>query len=67
LAFARGPFRYEPSGAWYEDPVLFRKGEMMLGIVTHESEGVLLVNAAERAELDSLGFTYRTKGEWVDV
>ena len=65
LAFPRGPFEYFPSDAWYEDPILYRDGEIVLGIITHESEGVLIVSAEERDELDLLGIVYRPDGEWV--
>jgi len=65
-AFPQGPFDYFPSDAWFEDLEIYREHELMLGIVTHEHEGVLRVTPEERAELDHLGFAYRDRGEWVE-
>jgi hypothetical protein len=51
--------------SWFEDLVLYRQGELMLGVVTHESEGVLRVTPLERADLDRLGIRYRLENVWV--
>ena len=66
LAFPRGPFDYYPVGdAWFEDLEVYAGGELMLGIITHEHEGVLRVTSHQRAQLDIQGFPYRMTGEWV--
>jgi len=40
---------------WFEDPALYRRGELLLGVVTHEREGVIRVSAEEEEELARLG------------
>ena len=66
IAFPRGPFDYFPEGdAWFEDLEVYRAGELLLGVITHEHEGVLRVTAAERADLDARGIPVRDSGEWV--
>jgi hypothetical protein len=66
VAFPQGIFDYYPaSSAWFEDLEVFRAEEMMLGVITHEHEGVLRVSPEERALLDKAGIAYRLKGEWV--
>lgn len=49
--------RIDPHG-WLEDPMFFRDGELLLGIVTHEREGVLRVTADELRELERIGFDF---------
>ena len=51
--------------AWFEDPTVYRAGEVVLGVITHESEGVLRVTPDERLELDRLGVPYHSTGRWV--
>jgi hypothetical protein len=64
--FSAGFLTYTPSGSsWCEDPSVFRNGELMLGIISHESEGVLRIRASEQLLLDQLELPYRLKGEWV--
>jgi len=65
VAFPQGIFDYYPSSAWFEDLEVFRGGEMMLGIITHEHEGVLRIFPEERDLLEKAGIAYRLKGEWV--
>ena len=60
-----GLFSYEIADAWFEDLHVYRSGELLLGIVTSEKEGVLRVTTAEKNELDELGVKYRFRGEWV--
>jgi hypothetical protein len=57
---------YSPAGAaWCEDPAFYRRAELMLAIVSHESEGVLRIRPEEQALLDAAGITYRLEGVWV--
>jgi hypothetical protein len=53
------------NGAWLEDPVLYRGREIMLGIVSHENEGVLRIRPDEQHLLDTAAIPYRLKGEWM--
>ncbi len=56
---ADGLFTYDPGrNGWIEDPVFYRKGEMMLGIVSHEGYGLLRVTEQEQQELEKAGFPY---------
>jgi len=47
--------------AWLENVCLYREGELLLGVVTHELLGTLRVTQVERAELDRLGISYHTQ------
>jgi len=49
--------RVDPHG-WLEDPMLFRDGQLMLGVVTHQREGVVRVAAEELRELERIGFDF---------
>jgi hypothetical protein len=55
--FPRGPFDY-PFGtpAWCEDLTFYRDGKLLLGIVSHESWGLLRVTDIEAAQLAAAGF-----------
>src|SRR5262249_34105603 len=52
---------YEDDG-WLEDPTFYRGGRLMLGIVSHEGEGVLALTAGEHEEIDALGLTTHQRG-----
>ncbi len=61
-----GLFRWPPGPAgWLEDLTVYRAGELVLGIVTHEAEGVLRLTPAEHAEVALLGIETRAEGEWI--
>jgi hypothetical protein len=67
VAFPRGLFDYDPRpGAWFEDLMLYRGTELMLGIVTHEGEGVLRLAPRELPDFQAAGFASRAEGRWVD-
>lgn len=64
--FPKGLLTYLPTdGSWCEDPCLFRGGELMLGVISHEHEGILRIAASEQLSLDQAELPYRLKGEWV--
>lgn len=50
-----------PEG-WFEDLILYRGDELMLGILTHEQEGVLRASAQEVLELQRMGFDFEPVG-----
>jgi hypothetical protein len=54
-----------PSG-WLEDLAIRRRGELVLGVVTHEREAVLRLTAAEHAEVQSLGVSSSAIGTTID-
>lgn len=49
--------RVDPHG-WLEDLMLFRDGQLMLGVVTHQREGLVRVTAEELRELERIGFDF---------
>jgi hypothetical protein len=49
----------------FEDPVFYRKGEFMLGVVSHENEGIVRVTATEYRLLEAQGFNLRHVGTMV--
>lgn len=51
--------------SWFEDPVFYRNGEFMLGVVSHENEGLLRVTQVERRMLEAKGFPFRPFGSYV--
>jgi hypothetical protein len=52
-----GLFQYDPlHDAWFEDPVIYRDGELMLGVLSHEAFAVLRVTEPEVALLAAAGF-----------
>ena len=64
--FAEGLLTYYTTdGSWCEDPCLYRDDELMLGIISHENEGVLRIEAREQLALDQSEIPYRLKGRYV--
>jgi len=52
-------------GSRLEDPIFYRKGEFMLGVVSHENEGIVRVTAREGDLLEAEGFVLRPSGTMV--
>lgn len=52
----RGLFHHEagPAG-WLEDLTVYRAGELVLGVLTHEREGILRLTPGEHAEVAAIG------------
>jgi hypothetical protein len=56
-ALPGGLFQYDPwEPAWFEDPILYRNGEMLLGVLSHEAFAVLRLSEAEAEDLENAGF-----------
>ncbi|HEY0996229.1 MAG TPA: hypothetical protein VGD77_09585 [Gemmatimonadaceae bacterium] len=53
-----------PDG-WLEDLAIFRKGELVLGVVSHEREGVLRLTAREHEQVAALGIRATREAEWI--
>jgi len=52
-----GLFGYNPAErGWFEDPVFYRDGRLMLGILSHEAFAVLRLSEAEFEQLSTAGF-----------
>ena len=43
-----------------EDPMFYRAGKLMLGIITHEGEGILHITETEHEIINRMGFTAHT-------
>jgi hypothetical protein len=57
LVLPAGLFQYEPSeDSWFGDPVIYREGRLMLGVLSHEAFGVLCISDRESAQLEAAGF-----------
>jgi len=56
-ALAGGVFQYDPlQDGWFEDPILYRDGELILGVLSREAFGVLRLSESESNQLDAAGF-----------
>ena len=56
-ALPEGFFQYDPwQDGWFEDPILYRDGELMLGVLSHEAFAVLRLTEPESQDLDAAGF-----------
>lgn len=56
-ALAEGFFQYDPwQDGWFENPILYRDGELMLGVLSHEAFAVLRLTESESQELEAARF-----------
>lgn len=56
-ALPDGLFGYSPAErGWFEDPVFYRDGRLMLGILSHEAFAVLRLSEGESEQLSAAGF-----------
>ena len=66
--FVEGLFMY-PTSEWeegcFEDPTFYRNGDLMLGVVTHEREGLLRVTEVEFGELERAGYRTFERSKWL--
>ena len=61
-----GVFDYNAGGdPWLEDLAVYRKGEFMMGVITHEDGGVLRITSDEVMDLDRSGFPHKDEVPWV--
>jgi hypothetical protein len=58
-------YELDMTGGWFEDPIFWRKGEIMLAVVSHEQEGALILTEAEHAEAQATGYPSRPVGTWI--
>ena len=54
-----------PDG-WLEDLTIYRRGELALGLVSHEQEGVLRLTHQEHAEVAALDIPSEPTVKWID-
>lgn len=56
-ALPHGLLSYDPEGrGWFEDPILYREGSLLLGVLSHEAFAVLRLSALESVRLSTAGF-----------
>jgi hypothetical protein len=56
-ALPGGLLSYDPEGrGWFEDPILYREGDLLLGVLSHEAFAVLRLSALESVRLSAAGF-----------
>lgn len=67
--FRQGLFHAAPStvgpDGWLEDLTVYREGELVLGIVSHEQTGVLRLTADEHEAVTALGVRSEATAEWI--
>jgi hypothetical protein len=60
-----GLFTYQPAAAvWLENPILFRDGQPILSVISHEGEAVLELDPQDGTSLDVARLTYRPASRW---
>jgi hypothetical protein len=56
-ALPSGLLSYDPEGrGWFEDPILYRDGNLLLGVLSHEAFAVLRITVLESVRFSSAGF-----------
>lgn len=68
LSFLDEGLFHSPAGpdGWLEDLTIYRRGELVLGLVSHEREGVLRLTGEEHAHLAALDISSRVTAEWIE-
>lgn len=67
LSFVDEGLFHSPAGpdGWLEDLTIYREGELVLGLVSHEREGVLRLTHEEHARVAALGIPSEPTAEWI--
>jgi hypothetical protein len=67
LSFVDKSVFYWPAGpdGWLEDLTVYRHGELLLGLVSHEREGVLRLTPEELAEVAAMDIPFETTAKWI--
>jgi hypothetical protein len=56
-ALPGGLLTYDPTGrGWFEDPIFYREGNLVLGVLSHEAFAVLRISVLESARFSAAGF-----------
>ena len=56
-ALPGGFLSYDPSGrGWFEDPILYCGGNLLLGVLSHEAFAVLRISVLESVRFSAAGF-----------
>lgn len=67
LTFLDDGLFHSPAGpdGWLEDPAIFRAGELVLGVASHEREAMLRLTPQEHREVAALGITSAQTADWL--
>jgi hypothetical protein len=67
LSFLDKSVFHWPAGpdGWLEDLTIYRRGELVLGLVSHEQEGVLRLTADELTEVAALDIPFEATAELI--
>ena len=67
LSFVDTDLFHWPPGpdGWLEDLILYRRGELVLGLISHEREGVLRLTPKELAEVAAMDIPCERAAEWI--
>jgi len=67
VSFLNKGLFHSPAGpdGWLEDLTVYRRGELVLGLVSHEQEGVLRLTAEEHREVAALDISSEETAEWI--
>jgi len=67
LTFLHAGLFHWPAGpdGWLEDLTIYRRGELVLGLVSHEQEGVLRLTRDEHQEVGALDIPSELTAEWI--
>lgn len=67
LTFLDDGIFHMPAGpdGWLEDLAMFRRGELMLGVASHEREAMLRLMPQEHREVAALGIPSEQTAEWL--
>jgi hypothetical protein len=56
-ALPGGLLAYDPTGrGWFEEPIFYREGSLVLGVLSHEAFAVLRISVLESVRLSAAGF-----------
>jgi hypothetical protein len=68
LSFLDEGLFHSPAGpdGWLEDLTLYRGGELVLGLVSHERGGALRLTREEHAQVAALGIPSAATADWID-
>jgi hypothetical protein len=56
-ALPNGFLSYDPEPSrWFEDPILYREGDLLLGVLSHEAFAVLRLSVLESVRFSAAGF-----------
>jgi hypothetical protein len=56
-ALLDGLLAFDPVGpGWFEDPVFYREGRLMVGVLSHEAFAIMRLSEPEAVELSAAGF-----------